>query len=99
MGLTDEETVHQIGENIYRQFFLCFSGCSSKAPFNPSMMVHFRKRHSDNDLRRISELVVQRGEEMRAKVIASQPEEDGSNDPDSGNEDQLSIDDFIKPAD
>jgi hypothetical protein len=66
-------------------------------PINDGAFSH--KRHSDNDLRRISELDVQRGEEMRAEVIASQPEEDGSNDPDSGNEDQLSIDDFIRPAD
>ena len=99
VGLTDEETVHQIRENAYMQFFLGFSGYSSKAPFDPSMMVHFRKRYSDDDLRRINELVVQRGKEMLVEVIASQPEEDDSDDQDSGNEGQLSIDDFIKPAD
>ena len=99
LGLPDEETVHQIRENACMQFFLGSSGYSSKTPFEPSMMVPFRKRHSDDDLRRINELVVQRGKEMRIDVIASQPEEDGSDDPDSGNEDQLSIDDFIKPGD
>ena len=44
LGLTDEETVQQIRENAYMQFFLGFAGYSSKAPFDPSMMVHFRKR-------------------------------------------------------
>jgi hypothetical protein len=43
LGLTDEETVEQIRENPYLQFFLGFTGYSSKAPFDPSMMVHFRK--------------------------------------------------------
>jgi len=43
LGLTDEETVEQIRENGYMQFFLGFAGYSSKAPFDPSMMVHFRK--------------------------------------------------------
>ena len=99
LGLTDEETVHQIRENAYMQFFLGFSGYSSKAPFDPSMMVHFRKRYSDDDLRRINELVVQRGKEMLVEVIASQLVEDDSDDQDSGNEGQLSINDFINPAD
>jgi IS5 family transposase len=30
-------------------------------------MVHFRKRFSDEDLRRINELVVQRGKEIRIR--------------------------------
>jgi hypothetical protein len=38
LGLTDEE----IRENAYMQFFLGFAGYSSKAPFDPSMMLHFR---------------------------------------------------------
>lgn len=99
LGLADEETVHQIRQNASMQFFLGFSGYSSKVPFDPSMMVHFRKRYSDDDLRRINELVVQRGKEMLAEVISSQPDEDDSDDGYSGNGEQLSIDDFIKPAD
>lgn len=31
LGLTDEETVEQIRENAYMQFFLGFAGYSSKA--------------------------------------------------------------------
>lgn len=50
LGLTDEETVEQIRDNAYMQFFLGFAGYSSKAPFDPSMMVHFRKRFSEEDL-------------------------------------------------
>jgi hypothetical protein len=37
LGLTDEETVEQIRENPYMQFFLGFSGYSSKPPFDPSI--------------------------------------------------------------
>jgi len=33
LGLTDEETVEQIRENGYMQFFLCFACFSSKALF------------------------------------------------------------------
>jgi hypothetical protein len=41
LGLTDEETVEQIRENAYMQFFLGFASYSIKAPFDPSMIVHF----------------------------------------------------------
>jgi len=36
--LSDEETVEQIRENAYMQYFLGFAGYSSKVPFDPSMM-------------------------------------------------------------
>jgi len=44
LGLTDEETVEQIRANAYMQFILGFACYSSKASFDPSMMVYFRKR-------------------------------------------------------
>ena len=81
------------------QFFLGFSGHSSKAPSDPSMMVHFRKRSSEDDLRRINELVVRRGKEMLVEVIASLCDEDDSDDTDPGTSEQLSMDNVIKPAD
>jgi hypothetical protein len=100
LGLTDEETARQIQENAYIQFFLGFSGYSSKIPFDPSMIVHFRKRFSDEDLRRINELVVQRGKEILMEALAAQSDDDdNSKDQDSGNGEQLSLDALIKPAD
>ena len=44
LGLTDRETVEQICENPYIQYFLGFGSFSSVPPFDPSVMVHFRKR-------------------------------------------------------
>ncbi len=35
LGLTDEETFDQIGENAYKQFFLGIAGYSSKTTFAP----------------------------------------------------------------
>ena len=99
LGLTDEETVEQIRENAYMQFFLGFAGYSSKAPFDPSMMVHFRKRFSEDDLNRINELIVERGKAMVMEAVASLPDDDNPDDPDSDAGNQLSLDDFVKPAD
>ena len=99
LGLPDEETVHQIRENAYMQFFLGFAGYSNKAPFDPSMMVHFRKRFSDEDLRRINELVVQRGKAMLIESVMNAVDGDDSDDQGPNADDQLSLDDLVKPAD
>ena len=99
LGLTDEETVEQIRENVYLQFFLGFAGYSSKAPFDPSMMVHFRKRFSEEDLKRINELIAERGKAMVIEAVSSLQDDDSSVDPGADAGTQISIDDFVKPAD
>ncbi len=44
MGLTDKETVEQIRENPYLQYFLGFKEYRNEKPFDPSLMVRFRQR-------------------------------------------------------
>jgi hypothetical protein len=44
LGLTDRETVQQIRENPYLQYFIGLTNYSYEIPFDASMMVHFRKR-------------------------------------------------------
>ena len=99
LGLTDEETVEQIRENAYMQFFLGFAGYSSKAPFDPSMMVHFRKRFSEEDLKRINELIAERGKAMVIEAVSSLSDDDDSGAPGADAATQISLDDFVKPAD
>jgi IS5 family transposase len=81
------------------QFFLGFAGYSSKAPFDPSMMVHFRKRFSEEDLKRINELIDERGKAMVMEAVSTHSDEGGSDDPGADGGTQFSIDDFVKPAD
>ena len=99
LGLTDEETVAQIRENAYMQFFLGFHGYSSKPPFDPSMMVHFRKRFSEEELKRINELIAERGKAMVIEAVASRSGDDDSGDPDDDAGNQLTLDELMKPAD
>jgi len=42
--LSDEELVNQMTENPYFQYFIGLPEFQKEAPFDPSMMVHFRKR-------------------------------------------------------
>lgn len=57
LGLTDEETVEQIRENPYLQYFLGYKEYTNEKPFDPSLMVHFRKRFSAEKLKAISESI------------------------------------------
>jgi hypothetical protein len=81
------------------QFCLGFAGYSSKAPFDPSMMVHFRKRFSEEDLKRINELIAERGKAMVIEAVSSIRDDNDSGDPGAHAGTQISLDDFVKPAD
>ena len=58
LQLSDEETVEQIRENPYLQYFLGYKAFSDDRPFDPSMLVHFRKRISGEILSEINDLIV-----------------------------------------
>ena len=66
-NLTDESTVSEIQENPYMQYFLGLHEFQDEPLFNPSMMVHFRKRFPVNEVAQINEYLCtrQRPEEMR----------------------------------
>jgi IS5 family transposase len=57
LDITDEETREQIRENPYLQYFIGFEGYRTEAPFDASMMVHFRKRFGVEELRMINEWI------------------------------------------
>ena len=44
LGISDRETIEQIKENPYLQYFIGMSSYNNKAPFDSSMLVHFRVR-------------------------------------------------------
>ena len=58
LGITDEETVEQISENPYLQYFLGLHKLLSKALFDPSMIVHFRSRFSQEEHQRINASII-----------------------------------------
>ena len=70
-NLTDEQTVEEIIENPYLQYLLGLEGYSDSAPFDETMMVHFRKRISADMLSRINERIVER----QLEVEAAQPKQ------------------------
>ncbi len=58
--LSDEELVEDIRESAYLQYFLGYEGYKYEIPFDPSMMVHFRKRLSGNILKEVNALIIEK---------------------------------------
>mgnify|MGYP001792697702 CR=1 FL=1 len=58
LGTSDRETVEQIKENPYLQYFIGMSAYSDLKPFEASMMVYFRKRIDTNLVDRVNKKMV-----------------------------------------
>lgn len=80
LGLTDRETIDQITENPYLQYFLGLSEYQLQAPFDASMMVHFRKRLSRESITRINDMIVSRAMAEEAKKEVSESESSSAAD-------------------
>lgn len=61
-GFSDEETALMIQENPYLQYFCGFAKYEYKLPFDPSLMVHFRKRLTPAIIGEINELIIKNAE-------------------------------------
>ncbi len=61
LAITDEELVEQIKENPYLQFFIGLEVFQFSAPFDPSMMVYFRKRLPESVVNDCNERIVRHG--------------------------------------
>ena len=108
LGITDEETVEQIRENPYLQYFLGYRELLKDAPFDPSMMVHFRSGFAQEDYDEINKQLI--GMATNAKE-ATKPESQpaGEAEPLSKSEEEeseahlkigkLLIDATVTPAD
>lgn len=98
LAMTDEETVEQIRENPYLQYFIGLHEYQEEAPFDPSMMVHFRKRINLEMIAEINELIIGNTDKF-------DKEETGKDDNDNDcsgsgkNKGKLIIDATCAPAD
>lgn len=86
LGISDRETVEQIRENPYLQYFLGLSSYSDEAPFEASMLVHFRERIDQELINKVNRQMVKNLPEVPEeetiekkleRVEISQPENRG----------------------
>jgi transposase, IS5 family len=57
-NLSDEETMMQIQENMYMQYFIGYQSFSSESPFDASLFVEIRKRLGVDQINAINEKIV-----------------------------------------
>ena len=93
-GFSDEETALMIQENPYLQYFCGYPGYDdSKPPFDPSLMVYFRKRLTPEVLGEINEIILRDAARTEEK-----DEDDHDDDGDGGNSGTLTIDATCAPS-
>jgi IS5 family transposase len=67
LSFSDEETVEQIRENPYLQYFIGLKGFQSKAPFAPSLLVEVRKRMGQTVFDEFHTAIIQAVEQKKTK--------------------------------
>lgn len=75
-SLSDRDTVEEITENPYLQFFVGLPAFIKKAPFNASLMTRFRKRLGKNIINEVNELIA---------LHNKKPKDPDNNPPDDNN--------------
>jgi hypothetical protein len=60
LNLSDEETVMQIQENPYLQYFVGFSCYKDESPFSPSLFVEIRKRMGEDVFASFEEVILEK---------------------------------------
>lgn len=82
LGLSDEETVEHIKESPYLQYFIGLQEFQTEAPFDPSLLVNFRKRLTLDILGEINEQLRSGAvAKKKAVTVEKSSKSDDSQDP------------------
>jgi hypothetical protein len=98
LHLSDRETIHQIQENVFMQYFLGYTSFTNEAPFSPSLFVEIRERLSIAVLSDINDIIVSNNFEINPVIAPVQRDE---NNKDKGCDEDTKpdvINDITAPA-
>lgn len=74
-GLSDRETIEQIQENMYMQYFIGYNSFSDEAPFDASLFVEIRNRLGIDQINAMNEKII------NLTTTKKQPEPSSDKDP------------------
>ena len=97
-SLSDEDTIEEIRENSYMQYFLGFSEYTYDQVFTPSLFVTIRKRLGLEEFKDLIEKIVSTTEEVIARQQVKKKKRPKDHD-DNGNKGHLIVDATVAPAD
>lgn len=88
-GLSDEDTIQYIQENIYAQYFLGLKGFTTHPVFVPSLFVEIRKRLGPDGVSRLNDMLLEQAHQLKAikhrKLPVKHQSSDNTNDSDDEN--------------
>lgn len=103
LNLDDRETVAQITENMYLQYFLGYSSYTGEPPFDPSLFVDIRKRLSQELIGEMNEKIHGFSMKKSSRKDAGKPDGGGGGpdvpDPETGNKGEVTYDATACPQD
>ena len=99
LGTSDRETVEQIRENPYLQYFVGLKNHQSDPQFDASMMVHFRQRIGEELLGTINKAMVKKAQKLGQESTRKKLEEAREREDHPKNKGKLLIDATVAPAD
>lgn len=77
LNLTDRETILQIEENMFMQYFLGYSSFTNEAPFSATLFVEIRKRLTFTIINTINDIVIAHQLELEQKQKLKKENNDG----------------------
>ncbi len=98
LGISDRETVEQIKENPYLQYFIGLNSYQQEPPIDASMLVHFRKRIGVELVNKINEEMVKIGQESQDEKLKKKDLPQANREK-SQNKGKLILDATCAPAD
>lgn len=101
-GLPDEDTVQDIRENPYLQYFLGYPAYRYDAPFAASLFVSFRRRLGEASFKELTDRFisyVHQAQKKTKKKQAGTNNDQDSDAPGGGNKGHLILDASVAPAD
>ena len=99
LGTSDEETVEQIRENPFLQYFLGLNVYEEEQLFHPTMFVHFRKRFPAGVLMQVNEIIAREAMPAIEKESKKDQKDDDNDKPGSSNKGKLIVDATCAPED
>jgi hypothetical protein len=97
LGVSDRETVEQIHENPYLQYFIAQSSYSNGLPSDSFLLVHFLQRISSNLINKVNKRMVEKMREITPVKTEKKNDSDAKNE--LSHRGKLIIDATCAPAD
>ncbi|CAN5162272.1 hypothetical protein BH11PAT1_BH11PAT1_7360 [soil metagenome] len=93
-NLSDDETILQLQEKMYMQYFIGYSSFSNEAPFDPSLFVEIRKRFGVEQINAINDKIVELSQAKKNVIkneIATTDTEQNNPPPSENQSENISI--------